>query len=946
MLLTKLVISNFATRRVRTVLTLAAVALAVSLVVAVTTGYSSVEGAIYKYLATYMGATDAQIENGADWHKGIPESLVGQIRQDPDVAHVIGRFETDTGLLDKDGKYVTGPAAELIGVDRPTDDDIIRTPINSGAWFDTPSGDVAVIDQRCAERLKLSVGESFIVPGPAGKRTVKVVGICQKPAFFADRVQSIYMPIRTAQELTQHPGVVTDIMIRLRSAKLDQQFGKRWEPKLQSISPDLKLKLARDTRKDMERQLEGVRFLSKLGGAVALLSAAFIVMSTLSMGVAERQRTLAMMRAIGAFRGQIVRMVLIEGAFLGLAGAVLGVPLGIAWAWILAQIKSDYFTAGVIVDWSGVLMGVIGSLAAAMIAGTIPAWNASRVSPLEAMTPLARSSRMTWRGQILLGIVATLLALTDTMTLSSPVSKEVKLFGHFFLGLPALMLGFFLLSPIAVLAIEGLVVGSSEWALKFLDHVARGRTVVRTVIGVAAVLVSILLCRQVWHWFFELPKTGAVVHWAMVLALLAGLFLLGCHITGWVLLPLVGGQQRLLRNQLSGAVWRAAGTCAALMLGLAILISMQTVGHSMLEGWKLPTRFPDIFIWTTNQQLDDKQWGQLSEIKGIRNGEVMPMVIGTPGLPEGFWSIVGSALIPDTTMFVGVDPDMALDMMELDFRDGNAADAKAGLKKGGQVIVTEEFRVLKGLKVGDKLPLMTKKGLRDFTICGVVWSPGIDVMVSMFDLRGSIEQRTAMTVFGSLKDAKSEFGWDKAFLFAANLEMGLDKEILLKQVRDQLGEKGWKAGDVRKIKADIISGFEKLLMLLTTVAFAAMAVAALGVTNTVMASVRSRQWQFGILRSIGVTRGQLLRLVLAEALLLGVIGSAMGLAAGFLMSINGMSLSEYIIGYVPKLSPPWGPIGLGMGVTLGISLLASIWPASYVARTEPLTLLQSGRAAI
>jgi putative ABC transport system permease protein len=285
-------------------------------------------------------------------------------------------------------------------------------------------------------------------------------------------------------------------------------------------------------------------------------------------------------------------------------------------------------------------------------------------------------------------------------------------------------------------------------------------------------------------------------------------------------------------------------------------------------------------------------------------------------------------------------------MMELEFRDGTAAEAAAGLKLGDHIIVTEEFRVLKGLKVGDKLPLMTKNGMKDFTICGVVWSPGIDVMVSMFDMGRMFDQRTAASVFGSIDDAKKYFGKDKAFLFAANLEPGIDKEVMLKHVKDQLGEKGWKAGDIRHIKFEIIKGFEKLLLLLTTVAFSAMAVAALGVTNTVMASVRSRQWQFGILRSIGVTRGQLVRLVLAEALLLGIVGCALGLFMGYLMSINAMGLNRYLLGYVTQITPPWGIIGVGVGIILTVSLLASLWPAASVARSQPLTLLQSGRASI
>jgi putative ABC transport system permease protein len=340
------------------------------------------------------------------------------------------------------------------------------------------------------------------------------------------------------------------------------------------------------------------------------------------------------------------------------------------------------------------------------------------------------------------------------------------------------------------------------------------------------------------------------------------------------------------------------------------------------------------------------QWHKIEQVEGIREGQVLPIAVAFPGLPDGIFGAIGAALMPESTMFLGVDPNLALDMMELDFRDGNKEDAKAGLLKGGHIIVTEEFRVMKGLKTGDKLALRTKTGMKDFTICGVVWSPGIDVMVSMFDMGRMFDQRTAASVFGSLDDARIHFGKDRAFLFAANLDLGVDKAVMLQKIKDQVGEYGWKAGDVRKIKFEIQQGFQRLLTLLTTVAFSAMGVAGLGVTNTVMASVRSRQWQFGILRSIGVTRGQLVRVVLTEAVLLGLVGCLLGLAAGFLMSSNALGLSGSLYGYVTEMLVPWPRIAVGVGVIMGISLLASLWPAGSAARSEPLSLLQSGRAAV
>src|SRR5438105_7444862 len=155
--LTKLVLSNLKSRKVRTALTVAAVALALSLVVAVTSGYKSADAAIYEYLVTYMGSTDAQIGNKGDYHDGVKEEVLNLVRQDPQVAGAVGRLETDTGLVDKDGKPISSRAAQLIGVDRPCDSDIVRTQVDEGEWFNVSRGDVAVIDQQAAELMKVKV---------------------------------------------------------------------------------------------------------------------------------------------------------------------------------------------------------------------------------------------------------------------------------------------------------------------------------------------------------------------------------------------------------------------------------------------------------------------------------------------------------------------------------------------------------------------------------------------------------------------------------------------------------------------------------------------------------------------------------------------------------------------------------------------------------------------
>jgi putative ABC transport system permease protein len=218
-------------------------------------------------------------------------------------------------------------------------------------------------------------------------------------------------------------------------------------------------------------------------------------------------------------------------------------------------------------------------------------------------------------------------------------------------------------------------------------------------------------------------------------------------------------------------------------------------------------------------------------------------------------------------------------------------------------------------------------------------------MASTFDLGRQFEQRTAASVFGTLGDSRDLFGVQSVHLLAANLSPGVDKRQVIAQLRLTLGDRGVNLADVRQLKHDIQQSFHRLLLVASTVAWAAMAVASLGVTNTIMASIRTRRWQFGVLRSIGVTRSLLLRMVLGEAILLGLVATALGLGAGLLMAFNARQLSRLVMGFEPPLAIPWPIIAIGVGVVMLISVLASLLPAISVARADPLSLLQAGRAS-
>jgi len=913
MVLLRLAMSNFLVRKMRTALTVGAIALSVSLVVAVTSGYKSIEGSVLRFVNQYMGAADAYVAS-SDPSSPVPERLVGQLAADPDVRQVFGRLESYRELpraadqvkpnAPPERQALGAPPPDkvnvgLVGIRKPQDTSTDSLRVTEGKWFDSAKGNVAVIDQIANERLGLGVGDTVTLPGINSELKLTIVGVVHKPTFIAQRAPTMYVPLETLQHFTQQdaPPAVSRINIDLNGNANYDAFKTRWTAQLAATDSNLRLRMRRDNASDLQSKLRGVHILSYLGGAVSMLTAMFIVFSALSMGVTERRRTLAMLRAVGAERSQVFGLVMIEGLALAIAGIAIGVPLGMLWMKLLYLKFSELFAAGALFSHGGMVYAAGGSIVTALAASLLPGWWATRVSPLEAMnvwTPRASSPPWVWAlvGLVLISIdpflfFGPLERLCAHIGAADPdaLAKTLRFYAHFAIGLPGMMLGYFLLSPLFVWMIEKAIAPLAAAALRV--------------------------------------------------------------------------KVKLLRQQLSTGIWRAAGTAAALMVGLATLVLLQVQGHTLIGGWQLPDKFPDIFIWSPDliTWADQKK---LADVPGIAPGGLMPVVVTTPAGDSKAAIAMTAALSGQGlgVMFFGVDPAQAVRMVGLEYRDDNGvplspdqqavaeAHAVAEMKKGRRIIITDELRQTRQLKIGDQYPILTTvHGWQEYTICGIVWSPGADVFISMFDLGRLLDQPTAGSVFGTIDDARQDFGVKGTWLFAADLQSGIGKESLLKNVQKSLGDRGLAAGDVRQIKYGIETTFYRLLNLISTVAIAAMAVASLGVTNTVMASVRSRLWQFGILRSVGLVRGELLRLVLAEAALLGAVGIALGLCAGMELAMDSRQLSRTVLGYSPAMVVPWRVLVGGSAAVMLVALLASLWPAIGAAYAEPLDLLQAGRAS-
>jgi putative ABC transport system permease protein len=141
---------------------------------------------------------------------------------------------------------------------------------------------------------------------------------------------------------------------------------------------------------------------------------------------------------------------------------------------------------------------------------------------------------------------------------------------------------------------------------------------------------------------------------------------------------------------------------------------------------------------------------------------------------------------------------------------------------------------------------------------------------------------------------------------------------------------------------------DNIIWALSELPLVTLLVTSLGVINTVLSSVRARRWDLGVLRALGLTRFGLFRLIVAESLLIGVVACLLSFGFGTMAGYCGTGVTRYINirgGQITPLVIPWARLALGFALAISLCLIAALWPAFRTGRTEPLTLLQAGRAA-
>lgn len=377
---------------------------------------------------------------------------------------------------------------------------------------------------------------------------------------------------------------------------------------------------------------------------------------------------------------------------------------------------------------------------------------------------------------------------------------------------------------------------------------------------------------------------------------------------------------------------RSLLTAAGIALGVAVFLAVHTVNSSILEAF---SETVDRIAGQTELQVMAGEAGVaesvLADVQEVACvGAAAPVIetaVRAQGRDEGSVLILGVDMTGDRSL-----REYSLDEAD----DAVIEDPLIFLALPDSLMVSREFADRNGLELGDEIELDTVLGLKAFTVRGIMQPGGLagayggnlavmDIYAAQFMLgRGRMFDRidVATTEAASIDDCRRELEGQLGAGFTVEPPAARSQHF---------------AGMMRSLTLSV--GFVSAFALLIGVFI---------IYNSFSIAVSQRRREIGVLRSLGATMGQIRGLFLGESVVLGLIGSVAGAAAGlgaaYVSSgfVSAMLTDLYGSAQnVETASPPWL-----VAVAIAIGVLASVagcyLPAREAALVDPVEALRKG----
>ncbi len=334
----------------------------------------------------------------------------------------------------------------------------------------------------------------------------------------------------------------------------------------------------------------------------------------------------------------------------------------------------------------------------------------------------------------------------------------------------------------------------------------------------------------------------------------------------------------------------------------------------------------DIFL-VANQSVPISFTGQLTSLSQV-----------STATPLGFSTVSSKAIGPggreSNVGVLAVDPQVFPSIIDYNFVNSPPADqAYADLAGSNQSLMLPDSLANKtGAVVGDTVSVtVSGGGLVPFKVAGIFSGPVLQYL--QFG-----ESFASDSIIVSFKSQQEYFGGSMAApIFLVDLKpeykgqaASVAHEIAALYPRYDLAENSVTLSELLSL---VRSTIDRIFVLILLVLYFALLIATLGIGATMIMNVADRRREIGLLRSQGMSRGQLLGMFLGEGVVLGLFGFLLAVPGGLLL-LEGATNSTTIAGFWLPFIIPWTAIAQALPLALAAVLVGSIYPAFRASRME------------
>ena len=398
----------------------------------------------------------------------------------------------------------------------------------------------------------------------------------------------------------------------------------------------------------------------------------------------------------------------------------------------------------------------------------------------------------------------------------------------------------------------------------------------------------------------------------------------------------------LILRHLKQNFLRSILTIASIAVGVAVVVAIQLANRSSVRGFEAAL---NAIAGRTSLEITvagvDIEETRLTELGWLREYGLVSPLIDADVLLRPASRRFGAGNEAEIVRLLGVDilrdqPFRDYRLLESDGRElVTTQEFLQLLTDSRAVVITAAFADRYGLEVGSELDLIAGTRASALVVRGVLGDEGparvSDGNFALMDIAA------AQWVLGRLGRV------DRVDI---RLTDGMDVDLAEQAIRERLPV-GFSVGRPVRRVAQVERMLRAFHFNLTALSFVALLVGLFLVYNTVAVSVITRRVEIGILRTVGISRGTVLRLFLGEAIALALVGCVLGVPLGWVLAqeavrLTSSTVSQFWVATAATVPPlDLGYVAAAFAIGLPLSMVAAAIPAAEAAALTPLATVRS-----